>query len=65
MRILIDKSVCAGHARCASVAPEIFELGDDGYIAHERIVVAPGDELRARRGASACPERAIRIDDEG
>ena len=52
---------CAGHARCAAVAPTIYQLDDDGYIAIGELTVAPEDEALARRGARACPERAIEI----
>jgi ferredoxin len=64
MKIRIDKARCVGHARCAAVAPEIFELDDDGYIAIEEVDVPPGKEDIARRGARACPERVITIVEE-
>lgn len=59
MKIRIDQQNCAGHARCAAVAPEVYRLDDDGYIALAEIDVP--DELleKARRGARACPERVI------
>jgi ferredoxin len=64
MKIRIDKARCVGHARCAAVAPEIFELDDDGYIAVEEIDVPEGQEAIARRGARACPERIITVVEE-
>ena len=63
MRIRIKKSACVGHARCQAVAPELFELDDDGYIKVEEIDVPPGKEQIARRGARACPERIITIEE--
>jgi ferredoxin len=57
-----DTAKCAGHARCASVAPEIFELDDNGYntIALRRI---PEDlASAAQRAARACPERIIQVE---
>ncbi|MET0337528.1 MAG: ferredoxin [Caulobacter sp.] len=62
--IKINKERCAGHARCAAVAPEVYELDETGYIAFEGRVV--GEDLRARatRGARACPERVITVLDE-
>jgi ferredoxin len=62
MKIRINKSACAGNARCAAVSPELFPLNDEGYIAVEEIEVPPGMEALARRGASACPERIIVIE---
>jgi ferredoxin len=64
MRIVIDRSRCAGHARCASVAPALFRLDDDGYIAIDGFEVPPGQEALAARGARACPERIITVVDE-
>ena len=61
MKIRIDKARCAGHARCAAIAPDIYELDDDGYIAVTEIEVPPGKEDIARRGARACPERIITV----
>lgn len=64
MKIRIDKARCVGNARCAAVAPGLFQLNDDGYIAVNEIDVPAGQEALARRGARACPERIIVVDDE-
>jgi ferredoxin len=63
MKIRIDKAACVGNARCAAVAPQIYRLDDDGYIAVEEIDVPPGQEDLARRGARACPERIIIVEE--
>jgi ferredoxin len=64
MKIVINRAACSGHARCFSIAPKLFQLDDDGYIAVDSFVVAPGDEALAQRGAFACPERALAVEDE-
>ena len=61
MKIMIDRARCAGHARCAAVAPELFPLNDDGYINSDGFTPSPDQEALARRGARACPERIITI----
>ena len=61
MKIRINKAGCVGHARCAAVAPEIFPLDDDGYIAVEEIDVPEDQAALARWGARACPERIITV----
>jgi len=63
VKIRIDKPKCVGHARCAAVSPELFLLDDEGYIAVAEIDVPPGMEELARRGARACPERVIVIEE--
>jgi ferredoxin len=64
MKIHIEKGNCVGNARCAAVAPGLFPLDDDGYIAVETIEVPAGSEDAARRGARACPERIIHVEGE-
>jgi ferredoxin len=64
MKIRIEKSACVGNARCAAVAPELFTLDENGYIAVEVIDVPPGQEDAARRGAAACPERIIIVEED-
>lgn len=64
MKIRIDKAACVGNARCAAVAPELFPLDDNGYIRATEIDVPPGKEEDARRGAAACPERIILIEED-
>jgi ferredoxin len=63
MKIRIDKASCVGNARCAAVAPNLFPLDEDGYIAVSDIDVPPGQEQLARRGARACPERIIVVEE--
>ena len=64
MRIKVNTTLCSGHARCVAVAPRVYVLNDDGYNVTAEMVVAPGLEEEARRGARACPERAITVVEE-
>ncbi|MFN3797140.1 MAG: ferredoxin, partial [Sphingobium yanoikuyae] len=32
MKIIVHREKCQGHARCWAMAPDIFELDDEGYI---------------------------------
>jgi ferredoxin len=61
MRIEVDVEACTGHGRCYTLAPEVYEPDDDGYCATRSLAVRPGSEEAARRGARACPERAITV----
>ncbi len=61
MKIIADKTRCAGHARCAAVADQLFELDSNGYIAFQEKFVPVGAEELAKRGVRACPERALKI----
>ena len=64
MKIRIDKAACVGNARCAAVAPELFPLDENGYIRIAELNVPPGKEALARRGARACPERIILVEED-
>jgi ferredoxin len=64
MKIVVDKALCAGHARCRAAAPEVVELDDDGYIAFSEKVVPEGQEEAARKASRVCPERVIQIVDD-
>lgn len=61
MRIIVHRDKCQGHARCWAMAPDIFELDDEGYIAISDFDVVPENEERAWRGAKSCPERALEV----
>ena len=66
MKIKADNKLCSGHARCAAVAPELFELSDDGYIGFEEKTISADQVAQARRGVRACPERALSlVEDDG
>lgn len=64
MKIVINRSRCVGHARCAAVAPHLYMLDDEGYIATTGFDVPVGEEIMAKRGAKACPERIITVETE-
>ncbi len=63
MKITIDRQRCTGNARCWAIAPDLFPLDEDGYIATDGFEVPPGQEALARRGARACPERVIAVEE--
>ena len=63
MKVIANQSLCSGHARCAAVAPEVFDLTDDGYIGFSEKTVPSELEASARRGVRACPERALSLVD--
>ncbi|WP_458717354.1 ferredoxin [Pseudomonas gregormendelii] len=59
----INQSGCVGHARCNNVAPALYPLDDNGYIASSGFSVLIRQERLAKRGARACPERVIEVRD--
>jgi ferredoxin len=61
MKVIVNSALCSGHARCNVVAPELFELDEDGFCAIKELEVPEHLEAAAVRGAQACPERAITL----
>ena len=63
VRIHVERELCVGHGRCATVAPEVFTLDDSGYNTidgdHE---VDDALERAARLGALNCPEGCISVE---
>jgi ferredoxin len=61
MRVELNHALCQGHARCAALAPELFELDDNGYVITESHDLAADTEEAARLGAKVCPEKVISV----
>ena len=61
MRVEVDFDRCQSNAVCMGIAPEVFEVRDDGflYVLQEE----PDEALRDRveEAAAACPTQAITI----
>jgi ferredoxin len=65
LKIRVDQDKCQGHARCKSLAPELFELDEYGN-AHEigDGTVPAGLEDKAWLAQTNCPEIAIEVIEE-
>jgi ferredoxin len=62
MKITLDRAACQGHNRCYLLAPEVFDVDDDGYA----VLRIDGDvptelQEKARLAAENCPEYAITV----
>jgi len=64
MKVVVDRNRCQGHATCNLAAPEVYILTDDGFNEMGIFNPSPENEALARKGALACPERAITIVEE-
>lgn len=61
MRIQIDDDLCEFHGQCAVVAPDVFELTDDGV--RYEADVAPQHRAAVRTAVKVCPQLAITIEE--
>jgi ferredoxin len=64
MRVVVDFDICMSNAVCMGLAPEVFEVRDDGYL--YILNETPPEELRAKvqQAERACPTQAIKIEEE-
>lgn len=63
MKIAYNREACQGHNRCYMLAPELFDVDDEGYA----VPLIEGEvptELhdKAQLAADNCPEYAITIE---
>jgi ferredoxin len=61
MKVRVDRDICAGFGVCLGLAPEVFELHDDGYA-----IVVVGEvpsqlEEAVRTAVKQCPSNAISL----
>jgi ferredoxin len=61
VKVVVDFDECASNAVCMGIAPEIFEVRDDGflYVLDEHPAESLRDKLR--EAVNGCPTGAISI----
>ena len=64
VRLRLDRDLCVGHAQCYTTDPDLFPIDDEGFSLVDDQVVADDRITAARAGVNACPERALRLEDE-
>jgi ferredoxin len=61
MRVVTDLSLCEGHSVCASLVPEVFDVGDDDHV---QLLQEQPDEAamsRVRAAVQRCPKQALSV----
>ena len=58
MKPVVDRDLCIGCGLCPSIAPEIFEMDDEGKAI---VLVEETDDAAAQEAAAACPVGAITV----
>ena len=62
MRVSLDRSMCVGHAQCATICPTVFGSDERGYaVLVSGGEVPSGHEQGARSAVDSCPEQAISV----
>jgi len=63
MKLSVSAELCRGHGRCYSLAEDLLEDDDEGYVSVRGLIIdVPDDQVDdARNAAGSCPERAIAL----
>jgi len=63
VKVVVDFDLCQSNAVCQGLAPEVFEVRDDGYL--YVLQENPDEALRKKvdDAARSCPTQAISIED--
>jgi ferredoxin len=62
-RVEVDRDRCLGTGTCEMIAPEVFEVGDDGVVAVVRPVPAGDGAVAVEEAVQACPVQALTLAD--
>jgi ferredoxin len=63
MKAIVDPDLCIGCGVCPNLAPDVFEMNDDG-IAEAKVDTVPAEfEDVAKEAAEECPSEAITIEE--
>ncbi len=63
MKIVVDENKCSSLGMCESVAPEHFEVGDNGELQISQPTPPDGDRALVEEAVAACPTAALRIEE--
>ena len=64
IRIVFNRSTCAGIGLCEMHSPDVFKIEDDGLMSVQTEVVDGSRRAEIEEAAMSCPTQSIRIVDE-
>ena len=60
-RIEVDRERCVGSGACEALAPDVFEVDDDGVLVVHRSEPAADELSDVQDAVQACPTRALSL----
>ncbi|MGR7023645.1 ferredoxin [Geodermatophilus sp. URMC 62] len=60
MRVTADREICVGSGQCELLAPEVFEVDDDGAV--RVLQEEPDDDTAVHDAVSQCPTGALSVE---
>ena len=66
MRITVHGDRCTGHGRCYTLAPDLLDCDDEGFVTlrGQTMDVPDGQLMAARDAVAGCPEQAVALLDD-
>lgn len=61
MKIHVDRTRCTGIGICESIAPDFFEVGDDGRLVLHRETTDESTTKNVTEAVRACPALALSL----
>jgi ferredoxin len=61
MKVIVDFAKCTGLGICESMAPEIFEVNDEGQLALVKEDITDDELQSVEEAVAGCPTEALRI----
>lgn len=62
MKILVDRDKCTGLGICESLAPDVFEVDDDGDLVLKADTPPDGQVGDVEEAVAGCPTEALRLE---
>jgi ferredoxin len=62
MKVIVDFAKCTGLGICESIAPELFEVNDDGELVLLRADITDDELGFVEEAVAGCPTEALRIE---
>ncbi len=62
-RVQVDPDLCVGSGACEALAPDVFEVDEDGVLVVHRAEPADEDLPGVRDAVRACPTRALSLEE--
>lgn len=59
LRVVVDRSLCVGTGMCTSIAPDLFELDDNGVLGSPRRTHHPRAREEIDDAIACCPVEAL------
>jgi ferredoxin len=61
MQVILDRDKCTGLGICESIAPDHFEIDDDGDLVLLRTDVSDAERVTLEDAVRSCPTGALRL----